>query len=166
MPFELIAEETARPASQDVTAAALAVCEAVVQEGRYLPHTLAQIVPQAQAALELARQARTPVGQIADALAAQRPPLPLRVCGFCDKEMPWGAATSARYGEEMHAVCATALDAASQRVLSQAERLGYRSGECAWCRRDSETLRSITVPFDAMVCAPCRGIKVNEEEWV
>ena len=83
MSFELVDEETASPMSQDVTAAALAVCEAVVREGRYLPHTLAAILPQAQAALELARRARTPVGQIANALAAQRPSLPLRVCSFC-----------------------------------------------------------------------------------
>ena len=104
------------------------------------------------------------VGQIANALAAQRSPLPLRVCGFCENDIPWGTATSERYQQDMHRDCATAFDAASQRIRSQAERLGYREGVCGWCRHQSSTLRQITVPFDALVCAPCRGIRPGEQE--
>ncbi|MDP3703091.1 MAG: hypothetical protein Q8R78_01705 [Candidatus Omnitrophota bacterium] len=50
------------------------------------------------------------------------------------------------------------------RVRSQAERLGYREGVCGWCKRQASTLRQITVPFDALVCAGCRGVRAGERE--
>ena len=104
------------------------------------------------------------MGQIANALAAQRPPLPLRVCGFCENDIPWGTAISERYQQDMHRDCATAFDAASQRILSQAERLGYREGECAWCRRPTTTLRYVNHPPAGNVCGRCRGVREGESE--
>lgn len=40
----------------------------------------------------------------------------------------------------------------------------YAVGICGWCRRDASTLRFVTVPFDAWVCAPCRGVRAGERE--
>ena len=104
------------------------------------------------------------VTEMAHQLAATRPLLPLRVCGFCQKDLPWGAATSERYGQPMHPGCATAFDAATQRILSRAEKLDYQRGICGWCGKASSSLRQITVPFDALVCRACRGIKPGEQE--
>ena len=104
------------------------------------------------------------VSKLAHQLAATRPLLPLRVCSFCEKEISWASPTSERYGQEMHRECATAFDVGTQRILSQRERLGYQAGICGWCREASASLRQITVPFDALVCAACRGARPGEVE--
>ena len=89
---------------------------------------------------------------------------PLRTCAFCHQPMLWGADTAERWGDTLHAACACSFDAASQRILAHAKRLGYRTSTCRWCKRDASTLRFITVPWDAWVFAPCRGVRAGERE--
>ena len=60
----------------------------------------------------------------------------------------------------------TAFDAASPRILSQRERLGYQSGECAWCRRPKTTLRYVNTAVPGYVCKECRGIPEGSMEGV
>ncbi|MDZ4324272.1 MAG: hypothetical protein U1A73_04530, partial [Pseudomonas sp.] len=98
------------------------------------------------------------VGQLAHQVALTRPMLPLRRCGFCAKDLGWHEPTSARFGDEMHRACASAFDAAAQRIKSQAQRLGYATGCCAWCRVERATLRFVNTAVPGWVCKECRGI--------
>ena len=104
------------------------------------------------------------VTEMAHQIAATRQLLPLRVCYFCQKALPWAAYMSERYGQPMHPGCAITFDWASRRILSHIKRLGYQIGICGWCGKASSTLRWITVPFDEVVCAACRGVRPGEQE--
>ena len=44
--------------------------------------------------------------------------------------------------------------------------LDYAEGICGWCRKMAETLRFVTVPWDAWVCSSCRGVKPHEKEAI
>ena len=58
----------------------------------------------------------------------------------------------------------TGEQVASPRVRSQAARLGYREGVCAWCRRQASTLRFVSAAVEGWVCKECRGVPEGVEE--